>query len=145
MRRLRTFLRLTASERFLFLGTWQLLWRIRLMLWLLPYQRWRRVVAEMIQIEQEHALNRDMVDQLTRAVRIMRRFVPGASCLTLALTTQILLAREGQRSQLRVGVLQNASGKLEAHAWVQVNGRVVIGGKQGITRFSALPTLELES
>ena len=145
MRRLQSFLRLPARERSLYLQTWLLLFRIRLMLWMLPYQRWRQIAANMIHIENEHTLERPNVDRLARAVKVMSRYMPHASCLTQALAAQTLLAHEGQRSQLRVGVTQNDAGKLEAHAWVQVNGRVVIGGRQSVARFSAFPTLELES
>ena len=144
MRRLQSFLRLPARERFLYLRTWLLLFRIRLMLWVLPYRRWRQIAAQMIRVENERQLDRPQVNQITRAVRVMSRYVPQASCLTQALAAQTLLANEGQRSQLRVGVTQNG-GKLEAHAWVQIDGRVVIGGRESVVRFSAFPTLELES
>lgn len=144
MRRLQSFLRLPARERFLYLRTWLLLFRIRLMLWVLPYRRWRQIAAHMIRVENERQLDRPQVNQITRAVRVMSKYVPQASCLTQALAAQTLLANEGQRSQLRVGVTQN-SGKLEAHAWVQIDGRVVIGGRESVVRFSAFPTLELES
>lgn len=144
MRRLQSFLRLPARERFLYLRTWLLLFRIRLMLWVLPYRRWRQIAAHMIRVENERQLDRPQVNQITRAVRVMSRYVPQASCLTQALAAQTLLANEGQRSQLRVGVTQN-DGKLEAHAWVQIDGRVVIGGRESVVRFSAFPTLELES
>lgn len=144
MRRLQSFLRLPARERFLYLRTWLLLFRIRLMLWVLPYRRWRQIAAQMIRVENERQLDRPQVNQITRAVRVMSKYVPQASCLTQALAAQTLLANEGQRSQLRVGVTQNG-GKLEAHAWVQIDGRVVIGGRESVVRFSAFPTLELES
>lgn len=144
MRRLQSFLRLPARERFLYLRTWLLLFRIRLMLWVLPYRRWRQIAAHMIRVENERQLDRPQVNQITRAVRVMSKYVPQASCLTQALAAQTLLANEGQRSQLRVGVTQNG-GKLEAHAWVQIDGRVVIGGRESVVRFSAFPTLELES
>lgn len=144
MRRLQSFLRLPARERFLYLRTWLLLFRIRLMLWVLPYRRWRQIAAHMIRVENERQLDRPQVNQITRAVRVMSKYVPQASCLTQALAAQTLLANEGQRSQLRVGVTQNGS-KLEAHAWVQIDGRVVIGGRESVVRFSAFPTLELES
>lgn len=144
MRRLQSFLRLPARERFLYLRTWLLLFRIRLMLWVLPYRRWRQIAAQMIRVENERQLERPQVNQITRAVRVMSKYVPQASCLTQALAAQTLLANEGQRSQLRVGVTQN-DGKLEAHAWVQIDGRVVIGGRESVVRFSAFPTLELES
>lgn len=47
-------------------------------------------------------------------------------CLPVALATQILLARQGYRAILRIGV-QQSEGELEAHAWVECAGRCVVG------------------
>jgi hypothetical protein len=70
--------------------------------------------------------------------------VPGASCLTQALAAQYLLARSGHRSQLRVGVAQDPSGRLLAHAWLVSDGRVVIGGSsRKLARYSLLPGVDV--
>lgn len=65
---------------------------------------------------------------LAWAVRQTARIVPGATCLTQALALQYLLARQGDRSVIRVGVAQEEDGALAAHAWVIKDDRVLIGG-----------------
>jgi hypothetical protein len=64
------------------------------------------------------------------AARVTRvaRGVPGATCLTQALATRVLLAWHGQAGAvIRFGV-RHDGGALVAHAWVEHEGRVVIGG-----------------
>jgi hypothetical protein len=52
---------------------------------------------------------------------------------------QVLLGRLGQRSELRLGVARKLGGQLEAHAWVETQGRIVIGGAvEGFQRFARL-------
>jgi hypothetical protein len=45
-----------------------------------------------------------------------------------ARSARLLLAQLGLGSTLSLGVAKTASGPLEAHAWLQRNGEVVIGG-----------------
>lgn len=65
--------------------------------------------------------------QLARRIERLARAVPGATCLTQALALRYLLARAGHGSDLHVGVRRDAAGRFAAHAWVSVNGRVVLG------------------
>jgi hypothetical protein len=59
------------------------------------------------------------------------RFVPFASCLTQALAGQVLLARQGVHSEIRLGVRQGQRGSLMAHAWLVCDDLVVLGGEDG--------------
>lgn len=66
--------------------------------------------------------------RMSWCVRSMARLVPGASCLTQALALQKLLHGRGVASELKLGVRRDGPGGLAAHAWVLVDGKVVIGG-----------------
>jgi hypothetical protein len=55
-----------------------------------------------------------------------------------------LLARRGYLADLRIGVIKADSGQLEAHAWVESEGQVIIGGSDSPFRFTPLPSLEGE-
>ena len=84
-------------------------------------------------------LERRQIRQVAWAVEAASRRVPGTMCLPQGMATHLLLGRLGQPSQLRLGVALKAGGELEAHAWVEVNGRVVSGGAiAGFERFVAL-------
>ena len=65
------------------------------------------------------------------------RRVPKATCLTQAIALRTLLARDGKESELRIGVAKAEDGRLEAHAWLESDGRIVIGGRES-SRFAVL-------
>lgn len=77
-------------------------------------------------------------DDLVWAVSAAARRVPRATCLTQALALQALLTQDGHDATLRLGVARGELGALEAHAWLESGGRVVIGGPQS-ARFVPLP------
>lgn len=79
------------------------------------------------------------VDKIIWAVMVASRYLPGrVKCLARALTTQVLLEGHGYQAQLRLGVVKSEQG-LEAHAWVESQGRIVIGGLKDIGRYTTLP------
>ena len=68
--------------------------------------------------------------QLIWAVRAMGKRVLGDKpCLTQALALQWLLRRHGEESSLQIGVRKNQDGEFAAHAWLEQDGQVLIGGK----------------
>jgi hypothetical protein len=66
----------------------------------------------------------------------------GAKCLARALTTQVLLNRQGYLPDLRIGVAKATAGQLEAHAWIEYQGQVVMGHLNDLARYLPLPSLE---
>ena len=60
---------------------------------------------------------------------VNRRLFPVRPCLTQALTARYLLARRGVPSTLRIGVTRGEDQSLQAHAWLEQRGEVLIGGK----------------
>lgn len=83
------------------------------------------------------------VARVAWAVTLASRFVPRATCLTQALAGQVLLAREGYPSTIRVGARQSEAGEFLAHAWLLCGPTVVLGGLAGdLDRFAPLVDLE---
>lgn len=63
------------------------------------------------------------------AQAVGRRFLPERPCLTQALVLQYLLLRRGdEAAELHIGATKSDDGVLQAHAWVERDGRVLIGG-----------------
>ena len=64
------------------------------------------------------------------SVRNAARLVPGATCLTQASAGQILLARRGHASTVRLSVpaMAGTPGKLAPHAWLMAGDTIVLGG-----------------
>jgi hypothetical protein len=145
LHRVHKFSCLPAAQRRLVLQAALLLGAIRLGLWLLPFRTLQRLLARLAQtptapLEAGAATIGDVV----WAVAGVSRYVPGATCLTQALAARVLLARRGQQTQLRLGVARSAAGEFQAHAWVEWQGRVVIGGADAPLRFTPMPSLERE-
>jgi hypothetical protein len=70
---------------------------------------------------------------------VSRRLPFGRTCLTKALAAKFLLDRRGYRSKLRIGVARGAAGQLEAHAWIERDSAIVIGGPRGaVDRYQPL-------
>lgn len=79
------------------------------------------------------------VDRIGWAVNIASRYVPLAThCLTRAVSTEILLRRRGYAAELCYGVRRNREVAFIAHAWVESEGVVVIGGEPELTDFEKL-------
>lgn len=144
MKRLRKFLHLTSGDRRLLVGTALLLGVIRLGLRSIPFRTVRRVVNWLAQWSSRSARRADRfsVDRLVWAVTVTSRYVPKATCLTQVLATQVLLGRYGhQPAQLRVGIARGKGGQLEAHAWLENQSKVLVGGGD-LSRYTLLPDLE---
>ncbi len=66
-----------------------------------------------------------------------RRGVARGTCLSRSLLLEALLRQAGYRPQLRIGVRRKAA-KVEAHAWIEVDGAVVNDAADVRQRFQLL-------
>ncbi|HEY0606522.1 MAG TPA: lasso peptide biosynthesis B2 protein [Herpetosiphonaceae bacterium] len=137
---LRKWLKLSPGERWLLLRAWLLLGAIRVALWLLPFRVVHRLLAR-----PQGASPRFSIEQIGWAVAIAGVYLPRATCLPQALAAQVLLRRNGHAADLKIGVARDERGRLEAHAWVESAGRIVIGGSAStVARYTPLPAFPLE-
>lgn len=143
IRRLFKFFRISGSDRHLLIMTLIILATIRLGLWLMPFRTLLKVLAKISrQSDCLEVTNLVSVRKIAWAVNAVSRYMPGVKCLARALTTQVLMSRYGHSCELRIGVAKAEEGKLEAHAWIEHEGLVVIGNLQDLSRFMPLPSLE---
>lgn len=70
------------------------------------------------------------VDQVSFAVNRASFKITSASCLALALSGWMMLARRGVPSQIRLGARREPSAGDLAHAWLEYQGRCVIGSNE---------------
>ena len=76
---------------------------------------------------------------IARMVDVAARRGPyKASCLKQALVAWWLLARRRIPSDIKIGVSKTAR-EFDAHAWVELEGRVLIGGLGSKSRFKPIP------
>ena len=134
------FLRLDPDERRRLLRAVRLLCVLRAALWVVPFAKVRGAVERSAR-KCRPSSRRPSVDEVVWTVKVGSRYVPRATCLTQALAARVMLAREGYDNTLRIGVARGERGQLQAHAWVEYEGRVVIGETDVPDRFTPLPPL----
>jgi len=127
---LRKFLSLPAKERYILLKAFLLLSIIRLGLWLLPFRTLQKTLEKWFHrpaTSHEPSLSPEKVSW---AVSAVSPYVPSATCLAQALTLQALLSQEGIHSDLGIGVARDDASGIIAHAWLEIDGKVIIGGQE---------------
>ena len=143
MIRLREFRKLSPGLQILLFKTACLVTLIRLGLWLLPFQTVRALLNKLSQPTNLNQLpRRAVVYRVTWAVTKTSRYIPRATCLTQALAAQVLLLRKGYPAELRIGVAIEDTGRLEAHAWVECDDQIVIGGTDSPHRYTPFSSIE---
>jgi hypothetical protein len=101
---------------------------IRLSLWVFPFKALNRWLCTLAPTNaDDRKAEWSVIDNVTSAVRFCSLYVPYASCLTQALAVRTLLGLRGQNSELKIGVDRDEDGKFMAHAWVEIDGKIIIG------------------
>ena len=81
----------------------------------------------------------DVASKIARMVSLAGRRSPWrTTCLRQALLLWLFLARRGIVTELRLGVEKSTEGDLAAHAWVEHDGQVLIGGEDVQQRYVVL-------
>jgi hypothetical protein len=109
---------------------------VRIGLWIIPsglLGRWLHAA----ETPGENHPDWSTVHKIIRSVRSFSTYVPRATCLTQALSACVLLRLYSQNSSLKIGV-EKRNEKFGAHAWVEVDGRIVIGKQLRHERFALL-------
>ena len=70
-------------------------------------------------------------------VGVAGRHVVPVPCLTRAIALARILGRRGVKTDVRLGVRQ-IDGRLDAHAWVELNGRPVNDDEAHVRRYAPL-------
>jgi hypothetical protein len=136
----------------LLVKTYLLLLVVRLGLWMVPFPKLRAWVQARGQ-KPGLSITPEMSEQASPpaqgwqmavwAIEKAARYSPGQTkCLARALVAQILLQRRGYQPILQLGVKKLPTGTIHAHAWVELNSQVVIGGLDNLADYSVLRTPE---
>ena len=128
MKKLLNFFNLPVTEKTLLVESLVLVAFIGLALRIIPFRFLRKILAARIAKENgQKFVDWKKVNTIVRAVRSASRFVPFATCLPQALATMFLFKSRGQLSNLKIGVAKDEKKHFKAHAWLEINGRIIIG------------------
>lgn len=130
MNRLHRFLGLSSDRRRLLVAGGFVVFFVRILLWILPFKRLVWLIertalrsARLAPVHLAEARNREIAWAITTAAR----YAPRSRCLTQALAAQWLFAWFGSPTLLRIGVAKATDKALVAHAWLESEGRVILG------------------
>jgi hypothetical protein len=69
------------------------------------------------------------ISKLIWAAMMGTRIMPNSTCLVRALAASRLLAQNGYRSTIHIGV-KRTDGVFGAHAWIEYDGRAIVGSSE---------------
>lgn len=145
---LRKFAARSWADKVLLVRALALVGAVRLGLWALPYRTVQRLVGRSLlksreagTPQEERAYQRRVVGAVET---VGRRLLGDKPCLTQALVAQRFLRQRGYDATLRIGVAKDGR-ELLAHAWLERDGRVIIGGGASPVRYKPLAPVHSEA
>jgi hypothetical protein len=127
---LRKLLQLSNDDRWLLLRGFAAVASASLAVRLLPGSIVLKKLAEKVPLLRQRQSR--SAERVAWAVTAAARYIPGSKCLVQAIAGRSLLAKYGIHSQIRIGVAKDSKNWLSAHAWVEVEGKTLIGGDTGV-------------
>lgn len=124
----RSFFALSGSEKIVVLEATILLLLVRAGLVFFSLSRMLAGLQKLGSLTKIPFLARGRVLELVE--KSSRHLPVKVTCLSLALVAQTILTQSGRAGVLRIGVKRMSPGWIEAHAWLEEEGRVVLGGPQ---------------
>lgn len=141
MKILRRSMRIFSADGRLVVSSLFVLSLVQMGIRLLPFQVMCRLASrERSRKGSSIEADRELIECVGRAVTIASRYIP-SSCLVQALTAMVLLKRMRQPACLRIGVSKDFEGTLQAHAWVESQGSIVIGNLTDLSQFTPMSSL----
>lgn len=142
MELLRKFMARPGPDKVLLVRAFALVSAVRLGLGVLPFQTVQRLVdfplsqreGGLYSLQSEQDYQRRVIGAVEA---IGRRLLGDKPCLVQALVAQRFMRQGGYDATLRIGVAKDGQ-ELLAHAWLERNGRVVIGGSASPSRYKML-------
>jgi len=126
MNRVRKFLALHSDDRWLLANAFLVLAAMRLRLALLPFRAGAGCPRS------RTCRKHPTPDRIAWAVDVAGSCLGNPTCLARALAGHRMLARRGFSSRVSIGVAAGAKtphgGSLIAHAWLEIGGRILLGG-----------------
>ena len=140
MRQLNKLLELSWQQRRVLLYTCLSLNIIRFALWRFPFKEVRQQLASIAETWVcDQSPPSISVDFIVWCVTASGYYTPRrAKCLVKALTAQLLLTRYQYAHQLHIGIAMSEAKTLEAHAWIEYDGKVIVGDLQELSRYKPL-------
>ena len=142
-RKTRTIITAERRQRSLIIKSVLMIAFFRFLLELFPFKVSRRAIARLgNRVITENPASRP--EDIAAAVKVASgNLLRERPCLPQAIVLHILYRRRGIESDLRIGAKREASGKIQAHAWVEREGRVDIGMLRDLRAYQPFPAFNI--
>ena len=139
MRKLQGLLKVRGGKK-LFFQAYIIMCLVRSGLLLLPFNRLQDLILKSKKLTWLAIAKSEVtVNAIARSVNRSGKYSPGKPmCLARALTTAVLMNIYGLPYQINIGVAKGESGKIEAHAWVTWEGKVMVGNLPDLARYVSM-------
>lgn len=121
----------TGTEYLLFTEAFIVLAIARAMLVFLPFKRiapWLGIMMAESQIEYDANKN-EVLNNIGTAIARGSKYTPWRTkCFEQAIAAKVMLRMRKLPGTLYFGVLKDAAGNINAHAWLKSNNKIVTGG-----------------
>ena len=145
MRRSYKFLALPWQEKRLYLSATLWLLAAKAGLYLLSFEHLQHLVTRLGEPNGRRATVQDM-QMIVLAIQRIGRFLSPLqiNCLPQALVGYMMLHRRGFAGiEIKIGVCKDFQQKLAAHAWLEYEGRVLIGDLHNLEEFRPFSSVSL--
>lgn len=136
-----SFIRLPRREKIFFFRSIFLLSKYRVRLKTTPLETLIAQVEQERRAYQDHKKADIPLPQVCKLIHVAAGLVPLSTCLSNALAGQLLFAANHYPTTLHIGVRNSADSDFEAHAWLSLNGEVLMGGRPDLDSYKEFPAL----
>jgi Transglutaminase-like superfamily len=141
MNKIQKFLHLDSSEKYLLIGAFLLLNSIRVGFLFLKFPLLQQILGRISKLRSDVSTKSVIsIERIVWCVEVSTQLSPGgAKCLARALTVETLMKQNGYAPSLKIGVIKNSIEEFKAHAWIEHQGKIVIGGDlPDLNKYSSL-------
>lgn len=143
MDRIRRFLSASTGEKVRLTIAAIQLSLLPLLLSALPFSRVRSTGIRASSLLAQYVSATPRPEELAHLVDSVDNHLPGhRTCLVRSLTVEMLLRLYGYSPDHRIGVKKTQAGALEAHSWLELEGRILIGKLENLSEYERLPSLD---
>src|SRR3990167_5618297 len=120
------FFKLPYTKKILLIESALLLIGARVLLLIAPFNLIRNFLS--IRRKSKKPKKQIQIEDIRWSIDAASNHIPFTkSCLVKALVGQILLKENGYNPNLCIGVSKDNENQLDAHAWIDINGKTIIG------------------
>jgi hypothetical protein len=131
---------LSKQEKRLFLQALRLLVIWRFLMWKLPLEELlNKVEKKSKPIFTKKKIQAPSALRIGQLMNAAARIVPCSTCLAKSLAGKVLFAQNGYAAKLHIGVARYYDLDFNAHAWLSVDGKVVLGALPDLENFAEIP------